>query len=405
MDATITLAACAVAASSSAGAAALARIGLCQCCIADGEPCEQCVDRAAGKLIPVRPERWRHHRQKWRHERRFRRQYIEWCLPTSLPETWPLEWWTRERVLEHQERLGRALREQDQAVHAGLLETISTAGLVDTERRRFDAFFGITQHDLCMCTSPHAAGIAYANQDFEEAHRLRLLAWRTPPFRCIACKAWLAGADVRVHEARAALETRRSLCDSFCTEHAELRWECKRYTEQLVLEAVQLRFAGDGDRRRAWLEERERERELFEAHEAADKEAKAAEKAANDALRAAAFELKREADTRRDEAMATLEAARLGAIEHTALARGKIPITVLNAGEYPPPPFSDERNGALGVAMGAPQVWFWQMTGRRCVARSIKSHPYWSFADDQYEFWIRRWEKMRKKGATHQSGK
>ena len=41
------------------------------------------------------------------------------------------------------------------------------------------------------------------------------------------------------------------------------------------------------------------------------------------------------------------------------------------------------------------------MTGRRCVARSIKSHPYWSFADDQYEFWIRRWEKMHKKGATH----
>ena len=122
---------------------------------------------------------------------------------------------------------------------------------------------------------------------------------------------------MRVHEARAALETRRSLCDSFCTEHAELRWECKRCTEQLVLEAVQLRFAGDGDRRRAWLEERERERELFEAHEAADKEAKAAEKAANDALRAAAFELKREADTRRDEAMATLEAARLGVPSNT----------------------------------------------------------------------------------------
>ena len=190
--------------------AVLKQVGLCSCCVQAGAPCDACVTRA---LHPWRCAEL----TKRQRQRVLLQQYAKWCVPAPRPASWPSEWWTHERLLEHHQRLVKALRAQDAAEHAGLLRVIDSGGKADEMRTRFDAFIGITPHEFLQCTDPYARGIALASLDYEEADQLllieqgqrvmhrsgcgcasqgfrdagcRLLRARAP-FRCIACTAWL----------------------------------------------------------------------------------------------------------------------------------------------------------------------------------------------------------------------
>lgn len=250
----------------------------CARCLPAGSPCMVCIRRASldGLEFPF-----------LRATEREMLLYLKWCVPmhvTDESQPWPklrssmvISWsawpeeWPRARCLRD-ELNKQALLARDLRVHGKLPPALSDERAAVREAARAFA-------------CPHRKGEA-------------------------------DGADERDGYGRSREET----------------GTCEECWLALLAAAVQLRFEGDTERRRAWLRQREQARTVLaewqERKESLMKRLKAWEREQEAA--------KRRAEEEEEEERRRVELARVGA---AAAAAGRPPISAENAAEWPPPDF------------------------------------------------------------------